>query len=57
VGRKARHYRSRNQFGGMNADDAKRLKDLERESATLKWLLADAKLEKAASGHWLRRDW
>ncbi len=42
------HYRWRNQFGGMNADDAKRLKDLERENATLKRLLADAELEKAA---------
>jgi transposase-like protein len=36
------YYRWRNQFGGMNADDAKRLKDLERENATLKRLLADA---------------
>jgi putative transposase len=36
------------QFGGLKADDAKRLKDLERENATLKRLLADAELEKAA---------
>lgn len=42
------YYRWRNQFGGMNADDAKRLKDLERENATLKRLLADAEREKAA---------
>jgi len=42
------YYRWRNQFGGMNATGAKRLKDLERENATLKRLLADAKLEKAA---------
>jgi putative transposase len=42
------YYRWRNQFGGMNADDAKRLKDLEQENATLKRLLADAELEKAA---------
>jgi putative transposase len=42
------YYRWRNQFGGMNADDAKRLKDLERENVTLKRLLADAELEKAA---------
>jgi putative transposase len=41
-------YRWHNQVGGMNADDAKRLKDLERENATLKRLLADAELEKAA---------
>ena len=41
------YYRWRNQFGGMNADNAKRLKDLERENATLQRLLADAELEKA----------
>jgi hypothetical protein len=32
----------------MNADDAKRVKALERENATLKRLLADAELERAA---------
>jgi putative transposase len=42
------YYRWRNQFGGLKADDARRLKDLERENATLKRLLADAELEKAA---------
>ena len=42
------YYRWRNQFGGLKADDAKKLKELERENATLKRLLADAQLEKAA---------
>jgi putative transposase len=42
------YYRWRNQLGGLKADDAKRLKELERENATLKRLLADAELEKAA---------
>jgi putative transposase len=42
------YYRWRNQVGGLKADDAKRLKDLERENAALKRLLADAELEKAA---------
>jgi putative transposase len=42
------YYGWRNQFGGMNADDAKRLDDLERENATLKRLLPDAEAEKAA---------
>ena len=42
------YYRWRNQFGGMNANAAKRLKHLEQENATLKRLLADAELEKAA---------
>ena len=35
------YYRWRNQFGGLKADDAKRL-NLERENATLKRLLAEA---------------
>jgi putative transposase len=42
------YYRWRNQFGGLKAEDVKRLKDLERENATLKRLLAEAELEKAA---------
>lgn len=44
----ATYYRWRNQFGGLKAEDAKRLKELERENSTLKRLLADAELEKAA---------
>ncbi len=44
----ATYHRWRNQFGGLKAEDAKRLKDLERENATLKRLLADAELEKVA---------
>ena len=39
--------RWRNQFGGLKADDAKRLKDLERE-LDAQAPLADAELEKAA---------
>ena len=42
------YYRWRNQYGGLKADDAKRLKELEKQNATLKRLLADAELEKAA---------
>ena len=42
------YFRWRNQFGGLKADDAKRLKELERGDATLERLLADAELEKAA---------
>jgi putative transposase len=41
------YHRWRNQFGGLKADDAKQLKDLERENSTLKGLLADAELKKA----------
>ncbi len=42
------YYRWGNQFGGLKADDAKRLKELEKENSSLKRLLADAELEKAA---------
>nr|BFF07703.1 hypothetical protein GCM10023233_26720 [Brevibacterium otitidis] len=41
------YYRWRNQYG-LKADDAKRLKELEKQNATLKRLLAEAELEKAA---------
>ena len=44
----ATYHRWRKEFGGLKAEDAKRLKDLERENSTLKRLLADAELEKAA---------
>ena len=44
----ATYHRWRNQIGGLKAEDAKRLKDLGREKATLKRLLADAGLEKVA---------
>ena len=42
------YYRWRNQYGGLKADDAKRLRELEKQNATLKRLLAEAELEKAA---------
>src|SRR6202021_1020805 len=35
------------QYGGMKANDAKRLKELEVENARLKRLVADAELDKA----------
>jgi transposase-like protein len=34
------------QYGGMKANDAKRLKELETENARLKKLLAEAELDK-----------
>jgi putative transposase len=45
----ATYHRWWNRFGGLKAEDAKRLKELERENATLKRLLADAELEKKAA--------
>jgi len=40
-------HRWRAQYGGMKADDAKRLRELERENGQLKKLLAEAELDKA----------
>lgn len=49
------YYRWRKEYGGLKIDQAKHLKDLEKENARLKRLLADAELDKsilkeAASG-------
>jgi transposase-like protein len=50
-------YRWRNQFGGMKAHDARRLKDLERENTRLKRIVADKELEidalrEISKGNW-----
>ena len=39
-------HRWRNQYGGMKAEEAKRLKQLEQENARLKKLVADLTLDK-----------
>jgi putative transposase len=43
----ATFHRWRNQYGGMKAQEAKRLKELEAENGRLKKLLAEAELDKA----------
>jgi putative transposase len=53
---KITYYRWRREFGGMKTDQAKKLKDLERENLRLKRLVADlsldnAILKEAASGN------
>jgi cell division protein FtsB len=53
----ATFHRWRNQYGGMKAGEAKRLKELEQENARLKKLVADLSLDKAmlkelAEGKW-----
>jgi transposase-like protein len=50
-------HRWRNQYGGMKAQDVKRLKELERENQRLKVIVADQALENRAlreisSGNW-----
>jgi putative transposase len=39
------YHRWRNQFGGMKADDVKRLKELERENQRLKRIVANQALD------------
>jgi len=41
-------HRWRDQYGGMKADDVKELKELRRENATLKRIVADKELENVA---------
>ena len=41
------YYRWRNQYGGMKAEEAKRLKELELENTRLKKMVAELMLDKA----------
>ena len=41
------YYRWRKEYGGLKVDQARRLKELEKENARLKRLLAEAELDKA----------
>ena len=41
------YYRWRKEYGGLKVDQARRLKDLEKENGRLKKLLAEAELDKA----------
>ena len=50
-------HRWRQQYGGLKADDAKRLRELERENGKLKRMVADQlleidALEEVAKGNW-----
>ena len=50
-------HRWRNQYGGMKAADAKRLKELERENQRLKAIVADQALENRALKEVSRGNW
>ena len=41
------YYRWRKEYGGLKVDQAKRLKELEKENTRLKRLLGEAELDKA----------
>ena len=51
------YHRWRNQYGGMKADDARRLRELERENARLKRIVADKELEIGALKEIARGNW
>jgi putative transposase len=51
------YHRWRNQYGGMKANDAKRLKELERENVQLKRIVADQVLEVQALKEIARGNW
>jgi putative transposase len=53
----ATYHRRRAQFGGMKADDVKRLKELEVENARLKRIVADQTLEVAALKEISKGNW
>ncbi len=51
------YHRWRAQFGGMKADDVKRLKELEVENRRLKEIVADKELENLALREIAKGDW
>jgi transposase-like protein len=51
------YHRWRAQYGGMKADDVKRLKELERENSQLKRLVADKELENLALREISKGNW
>lgn len=53
----ATYHRWRNQYGGMKADHAKRLRELERENTELKQIVADKELENRALREIARGNW
>jgi putative transposase len=53
----ATFHRWRNQYGGMKADDVKRLKELERENGRLKRIVADQALENQALKEISKGNW
>lgn len=51
------YYRWRSQYGGMKAEEAKRLRELELENTRLKKLLAEAELDKSVMKELLEGNW
>lgn len=53
----ATYLRWRNQFGGMKAEEAKRLKELETENKKLKEIVADLTLDNRMLKHVAEGNW
>lgn len=53
----ATFHRWRNQYGGMKADEAKQLKELQIENGRLKKLVADLSLDKRILEETLKGKW
>lgn len=53
----ATFYAWRKKFGGMEASDAKRLRELEAENAKLKKIVADQMLDMTAMKELLAKNW
>jgi transposase len=53
----ATYHRWQRQFGGMKGEEIKRLKELERENARLKAIVADQALENRALKEVARGNW
>lgn len=51
------YYRWRNQYGGMKATEAKRLKELEEENRRLKEIVADQQLDIKMLKHLQEGNW
>ena len=50
-------YRWKSKYGGMEVNEAKRLRELEQENSRLKRLLAEAELDKAMLKDVLAKKW
>ena len=51
------YYRWRRQYGGLQIDQAKRVKDLEQENGRLKRLVADLSMDNAILKEASRKNW
>ena len=53
----ATYLRWRNQYGGMKAEEAKRLKELEEENKRLKEIVAELTLDNRMLKHVVEKNW